>query len=129
MSHQLSLANGLLSTLAGTQAGATLSTLRLPEGAVLTGEAPGRYVLGQLQITRNTVYGQSGNAITFSGSNNVVDGNQAYSGLYGLNFGAATSGNIYSNNRLSGSGTGAINLNGGGSNQSAGGNCYSGVCV
>ena len=53
VSHQLSLANGLLSTLAGT----TLSTLRLPDGATLTGEAPGRYVLGALQITRNAVRG------------------------------------------------------------------------
>lgn len=53
VSHQLSLANGLLTT----QNGSTLSTLRLPDGASLTGEAAGRYVLGALQITRNAVRG------------------------------------------------------------------------
>jgi hypothetical protein len=54
----LSLTNGLVST----RNGATLSTLRLPNGATLSGEGPGRYVLGRLEILRN---GVSGAAVDF----------------------------------------------------------------
>ncbi|MBF9222529.1 fibronectin type III domain-containing protein [Hymenobacter ruricola] len=61
----LSLTNGLVST----RNGATLSTLRLPNGATLSGEAPGRYVLGRLEILRN---GVSGAAVDF-GHGAVLD--------------------------------------------------------
>ncbi|MCI1187246.1 T9SS type A sorting domain-containing protein [Hymenobacter sp. DH14] len=53
VSNLLSLSNGLLNT----KNGSTLSTLRLPNGAALSGEATGRYVLGALEITRNGVSG------------------------------------------------------------------------
>ena len=53
VSNALTLTNGLVNT----QNGATVNTLRLPNGATLSGEATGRYVLGALQITRNAVSG------------------------------------------------------------------------
>ena len=53
VSNLLGLTNGLVNT----QNGATVYTLRLPNGATLSGEAAGRYVLGALQITRNAVSG------------------------------------------------------------------------
>ncbi|GAC1378647.1 MAG: hypothetical protein NVS3B25_31080 [Hymenobacter sp.] len=53
VSNLLSLSNGLLTT----KNGATVFTLRLPNGASLSGEAPGRYVLGALEITRTAVSG------------------------------------------------------------------------
>ncbi len=58
VSNQLILTNGLVNT----QSGATLSTLHLPAGATLSGEASGRYVMGSLEITRNAV---SGAAVDF----------------------------------------------------------------
>jgi hypothetical protein len=48
VSNNLTLSNGLVNTHDGT----TLSTLRLPAGATLTGEASGRYVQGSLAVTR-----------------------------------------------------------------------------
>jgi hypothetical protein len=59
INNLLNLANGMVSTQAP---GGTLHTLRLPNGAALSGEAPGRYVLGTLQITRDAV---SGGAVDF----------------------------------------------------------------
>ncbi|MGY3090261.1 hypothetical protein ACVWYF_003316 [Hymenobacter sp. UYAg731] len=53
VSSLLSLSSGLIST----KNGGTVSTLRLPNGATLTGETSGRYVLGALEITRNAVSG------------------------------------------------------------------------
>ena len=53
VSNQLSLTNGLLDT----KNGGTVFTLRLPDGATLSGEAAGRYVRGSLEITRNAVSG------------------------------------------------------------------------
>ena len=58
VSSRLSLTDGLVNTQNGT----ALNTLRLPNGATLSGEAPGRYVLGALEITRNAV---SGAAVDF----------------------------------------------------------------
>jgi hypothetical protein len=58
VSNTLTLTSGLVNTKSGT----TISTLRLPNGATLTGEASGRYVLGSLAITRNAV---SGAAVNF----------------------------------------------------------------
>ncbi|WP_051718831.1 hypothetical protein [Hymenobacter sp. IS2118] len=51
LTSNLTLTNGLLNT----KNGSTISTLRLPHGATLAGEATGRYVLGSLEITRNAV--------------------------------------------------------------------------
>ena len=53
VSNALTLSNGLVNT----KSGATVNTLRLPDGATLSGEATGRYVLGALQITRDAVNG------------------------------------------------------------------------
>ncbi len=53
VSNLLSLTSGLINT----KNGSSVSTLRLPNGATLTGEASGRYVLGALEITRGTVSG------------------------------------------------------------------------
>lgn len=53
VTNVLTLANGLVNT---RNAGA-VHTLRLPNGATLSGEAAGRYVLGALEITRNAVRG------------------------------------------------------------------------
>ena len=53
VANTLTLINGLVNT----KNGATVYTLRLPNGATLSGEAPGRYVLGALQITRTAVSG------------------------------------------------------------------------
>ena len=53
VSNQLVLTSGLVTT----QNGAAVYTLRLPDGAALAGEGPGRYVLGALEITRNGVTG------------------------------------------------------------------------
>lgn len=55
VSNLLSLTNGLVNT----KNGSTVSTLRLPNGATLTGEAPGRYVIGALEVTRSTVVGST----------------------------------------------------------------------
>ena len=65
VSNLLSLSNGLIST----KSGATVNTLRLPNGATLAGEASGRYVLGSLEITRDVV---SGAAVDF-GHGAVLD--------------------------------------------------------
>ncbi|MDQ2768947.1 MAG: hypothetical protein M3Y54_00400 [Bacteroidota bacterium] len=65
VSNNLTLTNGLLNT----KNGATVNTLRLPNGATLSGEATGRYVLGALEITRNAV---SGAAVDF-GHGAVLD--------------------------------------------------------
>ena len=53
VSNLVSLSNGLLTT----KNGGTVFTLRLPNGASLSNEGPGRYVLGSLEITRNAVSG------------------------------------------------------------------------
>ncbi|GAA4047347.1 hypothetical protein GCM10022409_37010 [Hymenobacter glaciei] len=53
VSNALTLTNGLVNT----KNGGTVYTLLLPNGATLSGEAAGRYVLGALQITRNAVSG------------------------------------------------------------------------
>ena len=58
VSTQLTLTAGLVNT----KNGSTVSTLRLPAGATLAGEATGRYVLGSLEITRGAV---SGAAVDF----------------------------------------------------------------
>jgi hypothetical protein len=58
VSNQLVLTSGLVTT----KNGATLYTLRLPNGAALASEGPGRYVLGALEITRN---GVTGGAVDF----------------------------------------------------------------
>ncbi|GAB3867418.1 hypothetical protein GCM10028824_09770 [Hymenobacter segetis] len=52
----------LLSGLVNTKNGTVVSTLSLPNGATLSGEASGRYVLGSLQVTRSAV---SGAAVDF----------------------------------------------------------------
>ncbi|GAB3845532.1 hypothetical protein GCM10028822_04100 [Hymenobacter terrigena] len=65
VSNLLSLSNGFINT----KNGATVNTLRLPNGATLAGEASGRYVLGSLEITRNAV---SGAAVDF-GHGAVLD--------------------------------------------------------
>ena len=65
VSNALTLSNGLITT----KNGGTVFTLRLPDGAALSGETPGRYVLGALQITRNAV---SGTAVDF-GHGAVLD--------------------------------------------------------
>ncbi len=65
VSNALTLVSGLVNT----KNGAALNTLRLPNGAVLSGEATGRYVLGALAITRNSV---SGAAVDF-GHGAVLD--------------------------------------------------------
>jgi len=54
VSNALSLSSGLVTTKALS---GTVYTLILPNGASLSGEASGRYVLGRLQITRNGVSG------------------------------------------------------------------------
>lgn len=54
VSNALNLSSGLVTTRA---ASGTVYTLRLPNGASLSGEASGRYVLGTLAITRNGVSG------------------------------------------------------------------------
>lgn len=54
VNNALSLSSGLVNTSA---ASGTLYILSLPNGASLSGEASGRYVLGRLQITRNGVSG------------------------------------------------------------------------
>ncbi|WP_151088442.1 T9SS type A sorting domain-containing protein [Hymenobacter baengnokdamensis] len=53
--NQLTLTTGLVNT----QNGSTVNTLSLPDGASVSGEASGRYVLGALQVTRNAVSGSS----------------------------------------------------------------------
>ena len=58
VSNLLTLTNGFVNT----KNGSTLSTLRLPNGAGLSGEGPGRYVLGALEITRS---GVSSTAVDF----------------------------------------------------------------
>ena len=58
VSNGLSLTNGFINT----KVGATVNTLSLPNGATLSGEGTGRYVLGALQITRSVV---SGTAVDF----------------------------------------------------------------
>lgn len=58
VSQLLTMSNGLLNT----RASGTVYTLRLPDGATLSGEAAGRYVVGALEITRN---GLSGPAVNF----------------------------------------------------------------
>jgi hypothetical protein len=55
VSNALTLTSGLVNT----QNGSTLSTLRLPSGATLSGEANGRYVLGKLEVTRAAVAGNT----------------------------------------------------------------------
>ena len=65
VSNQLSLTNGLVNT----KNGGTVFTLRLPDGATLSGEGAGRYVLGALQITRSV---GSGTAVDF-GHGAVLD--------------------------------------------------------
>jgi hypothetical protein len=65
VSNQLSLTNGLVNT----KNSGTVFILRLPNGATLSGEATGRYVLGSLEITRNAV---SGAAVDF-GHGAVLD--------------------------------------------------------
>ena len=65
VSNALTLTSGLVNT----QNGATVNTLHLLNGATLSGEATGRYVLGALQITRNAV---SGAAVDF-GHGAVLD--------------------------------------------------------
>ena len=59
LAGDLTVSNALTLTigLVNTQNGATVNTLRLPNGATLSGEATGRYVFGALQITRNVVSG------------------------------------------------------------------------
>ena len=47
----------LVEGMVHTRVNGALSTLRLPDGATLSGEGPGRYVLGQVQITRANVSG------------------------------------------------------------------------
>ncbi|MGI4832568.1 MAG: hypothetical protein ACRYFK_03815 [Janthinobacterium lividum] len=59
VNNLLSLRNGYVTTKA---ASGPVYTLRLPNGASLSGEASGRYVLGALQITRS---GVSGAAVDF----------------------------------------------------------------
>ena len=59
VNNLLSLRNGYVTTKA---ASGTVYTLSLPNGASLSGEASGRYVLGALQITRS---GVSGGAVDF----------------------------------------------------------------
>lgn len=66
ISNQIQLLNGQLNTQATS---GVVYTLRLPVGATLSGEAPGRYVLGALQITRPAV---SGSAVDF-GHGAVLD--------------------------------------------------------
>ena len=56
VSNLLTLTSGLMSTKAPGSTG-TVHTLRLPNGAALSGEATGRYVLGALEITRDAVNG------------------------------------------------------------------------
>ena len=58
VNNLLSLSSGLVNT----KNGSTVSTLRLPNGATLSGETSGSYVLGALEITRNAV---SGAAVDF----------------------------------------------------------------
>ena len=53
VSNLLSLTNGLVNT----KNGSSVNTLHLPNGATLSGETTGRYVLGALEITRNAVSG------------------------------------------------------------------------
>ena len=65
VNNQLSLTSGLVNT----KNGATVYTLRLPNGATVSGEATGRYVLGSLEITRTAV---SGAAVNF-GHGAVLD--------------------------------------------------------
>jgi len=65
VSNQLSLTNGLVNT----KNGGTVFILHLPNGATLSGEATGRYVLGSLEITRSAV---SGAAVDF-GHGAVLD--------------------------------------------------------
>ena len=65
VANQLSLTSGLINT----KNGVTVNVLRLPNGATLSGEATGRYVLGSLEITRNAV---SGAAVDF-GHGAVLD--------------------------------------------------------
>ena len=65
VSNTLTLSNGLVNT----KNGATVNVLHLPNGATLSGEAVGRYVLGKLEITRNAV---SGAAVDF-GHGAVLD--------------------------------------------------------
>ena len=65
VSNLVSLSNGLITT----KNGGTVFTLRLPNGASLSNEGPGRYVLGSLEITRSAV---SGAAVDF-GHGAVLD--------------------------------------------------------
>ena len=65
VSNLVSLSNGLITT----KNGGTVFILHLPNGATLSGEATGRYVLGSLEITRNAV---SGAAVNF-GHGAVLD--------------------------------------------------------
>ena len=53
VSNQLSLTNGLVNT----KNDGTVFILHLPDGASLSNEGPGRYVLGSLEITRAAVSG------------------------------------------------------------------------
>jgi hypothetical protein len=59
---QLTLSNGLVRT-------APTATLLLPNGAILSGEAAGRYVQGNLQAVRNAVSGST--AVTFPNSASI----------------------------------------------------------
>ncbi len=59
INHLLQLTGGYVNTRAP---GGTVYTLRLTDGASLSGEASGRYVRGALQVTRNAV---SGAAVDF----------------------------------------------------------------
>ncbi len=58
VSNQLAFTTGLVNT----KSGAVVYRLRLPNGAAVSGEASGRYVVGALEITRNAV---SGAAVDF----------------------------------------------------------------
>ena len=65
VSNLVSLSNGFITT----KSGGTVFVLRLPNGASLSNEGPGRYVLGSLEITRSAV---SGAAVDF-GHGAVLD--------------------------------------------------------
>ncbi|MDO7876104.1 T9SS type A sorting domain-containing protein [Hymenobacter sp. ASUV-10] len=80
VNNQLTLTNGMVRTTAATK-------VALPNGATVTGEQSGRYVAGNLEVTRNSVSGASpvsfANGASITPNNNL--GNVVVTRTAGLN--------------------------------------------
>ena len=100
VSNLLILSAGLVSTTSG----ATVNTLRLPNGAALSGEVTGRYVQGALEITRHTVSGVAidfGHGAVLNPTTNNL-GTVRITRTAGLTTADVSYGQNFANNRLKG---------------------------